>query len=505
MGEAFLDYKKGGSGLDINGIIKDFYVAAGEKVSTGDFVEFINGVAGKVDYGTNSSTVFLTSNLQNICSCLIDTNKVLVVFGDNTAGNCKAVVATVNGAEITFGTIYTVNSTKVDYISMTFVSTNKVAISYSYGGYLAQVAIITVSGTAITVGTALTIGSGSSSYPDYWTQVIALDETHLLATWDRNRNSSSTTYGLKACVLTINNTTLSAGTVLSLEGYQHYYLSLCKLNSTSAILFYNDAQNSEYGTARVLQISGTTITSGSEYVFQNSRTLCINSCLVDTNKVMISYCDNGNSSTGKAIIAKVSGTSVTFGSVYTLPINRNNGGMATIDTNKAMLVYRDYNQAGTAITATVSGTVIEFGTPYTFSNLINNINFGVTMISNDTALVAYANYVDSTKAEGTAQLLGISGAEISNNITETTYETQVRTATSLPCNGVAKSSGMGAHKIVEYVVAEGESVNKGDSVEVAEEIVKGDIFPKTWTQVTTATEYVAEDGTRITASEFNSV
>ena len=41
MGEAFLDYKKGRAGLDINGIIEDYYVYAGENVNAGDFVEFV--------------------------------------------------------------------------------------------------------------------------------------------------------------------------------------------------------------------------------------------------------------------------------------------------------------------------------------------------------------------------------------------------------------------------------------------------------------------------------
>lgn len=46
MGIGALDYQGVKSGLKINGATQSYYVAAGEKVSTGDFVEFVNGIHG---------------------------------------------------------------------------------------------------------------------------------------------------------------------------------------------------------------------------------------------------------------------------------------------------------------------------------------------------------------------------------------------------------------------------------------------------------------------------
>ena len=94
-------------------------------------------------------------------------------------------------------------------------------------------------------------------------------------------------------------------------------------------------------------------------------------------------------------------------------------------------------------------------------------------------------------------LTGSNGAET---------ETQVRKATTSDIYGVAKTSGMGAYKTIEYTIPEGESVSKGENREyVVETLVEGDIIPKTWTEVTKGTKYVAEDGTTITATNYNTV
>jgi hypothetical protein len=108
-----------------------------------------------------------------------------------------------------------------------------------------------------------------------------------------------------------------------------------------------------------------------------------------------------------------------------------------------------------------------------------------------------------------AQIFGIDEANNvpTNNVTIAEYETQVRKATTSDIYGVAKTGGMGAYKAVEYVIPEGESVSKGENREYSiENLVQGDIIPKTWTVVTetkTNIEWVAGDGTKLTASDLS--
>ena len=52
MAEAKL-YGQNKGGMSINGIIKDYYAYAGENISAGDLVEYVNGIASKTeDYET---------------------------------------------------------------------------------------------------------------------------------------------------------------------------------------------------------------------------------------------------------------------------------------------------------------------------------------------------------------------------------------------------------------------------------------------------------------------
>ena len=60
MGQGAIDYIGVKGGLDINGIIESYYVYAGENISAGDFVEFVNGVAGKVNAGQIIETSYET-------------------------------------------------------------------------------------------------------------------------------------------------------------------------------------------------------------------------------------------------------------------------------------------------------------------------------------------------------------------------------------------------------------------------------------------------------------
>jgi hypothetical protein len=73
-------YGQNKGGMSINGIIKDYYAYAGENISAGDLVEYVNGVAGKTDYGesedTQLSTETYTANV--ISAVVLDENRVFI-------------------------------------------------------------------------------------------------------------------------------------------------------------------------------------------------------------------------------------------------------------------------------------------------------------------------------------------------------------------------------------------------------------------------------------------
>ena len=144
------------------------------------------------------------------------------------------------------------------------------------------------------------------------------------------------------------------------------------------VIAYTDNDNSQYGTAIVGTVSGTSISFGTAVVFESATTSSISTTYDSTNnKAVITYADEGNSFYGTAIVGTVSGTSISFGTAVVFESTA--GGSygitgttySTYDStnNRVVIAYRDgYYGYGNAIVGTVSGTSISFDTPVVFAS-----------------------------------------------------------------------------------------------------------------------------------------
>ena len=96
-----------------------------------------------------------------------------------------------------------------------------------------------------------------------------------------------------------------------------------------------DEGNSDYGTAIVGTVSGTSISFGTAVVYNAGR---VPACSVlynpDLQKTVIAYKDQGNSSYGTFIEGTVSGTSITFGSETIFNTDESESVQAVYDTNQ---------------------------------------------------------------------------------------------------------------------------------------------------------------------------
>ena len=128
MGIAGLDYRRGGASLDINGIIEDYYVYAGKNVSVGDFVEFVNGI-GTVEYKT-ASTVSLGKLVEGVSACAIDNERVFLCGSlDASSNKGMAVVVTISGEKITYGTEVTFTDSSIGGCSACLADKNAVVVT----------------------------------------------------------------------------------------------------------------------------------------------------------------------------------------------------------------------------------------------------------------------------------------------------------------------------------------------------------------------------------------
>ena len=235
-------------------------------------------------------------------------NKVVFAYQDN--GNSDygtAVVGTVSGNTVSFGTPVVFESASVEHIRCTFdTSNNKVVIAYKDGGNsnYGTAIVGTVSGTSISFGTAVVF--------------VSYGIVDAAITFDSNENKvvicypGSSSYG-NAVIGTVSGTSISFGSPVVFESAQSTYIAATFDSSNNkVVLSYKDGGNSDRGTAIVGTVSGTSISFGSANVYENDGTYYIAIAFdSSSNKVIIAYADAGSTKyEGKAVSAEVSGTSI---------------------------------------------------------------------------------------------------------------------------------------------------------------------------------------------------
>ena len=343
---AYTDVANSGQGTVIVGTV------SGTSISYGTAVVFETG-------STSYSSVVFDSN----------SNKIVIAYrdaGDSNYG--KAIVGTVSGTSISFGTAVTFETANSDHISATFDSnSNKVVIAYRDDGNSSYgTAIVgTVSGTSISFGTAVVYASVNAQ-----SKSMAFDSNlNKVIIAFRNFNNAGYSW---AVVGTVSGTSISFGTTVVYSSTATEHLSVIFDSSNNkAVLTARDSNNK--GIAVVGTVSGTSISFGSAVIYSGSSTADWGFAVFDAaaNKVVISYSDLSNSSHGTVIVGTVSGTSITFGT----PVVFNNAGDTNYigsgfdsNLNKVVTAYQDANNSnyGTSVVVTITGAspALTIGTDY---------------------------------------------------------------------------------------------------------------------------------------------
>ena len=233
-------------------------------------------------------------------------------------------------------------------------------------------------------------------------------------------DEGNSNYGT-AVVGTVNSSdnSISFGTpVVFNSGASQRMAETFDSSNNKVVVAYRDQGNSGQGTAIVGTVSGTSISFGSEAVFNSGATSMLG-CTFDTsnNKVVITYQDGGNSSYGTAVVGTVSGTSISFGSEAVFKSGSIDSSRATFDSlnNKVIIIYRDgTGNDGLGLTGTVSGTDITFGSHAIFETGALDTDQGsdCTFDSiNNKVVVAFNDQGDSNK--GKVAIGTVSGTSIS--------------------------------------------------------------------------------------------
>ena len=370
--------------------------------------------------GAGTPEVFESANTNYISAAYDSTNSKVVIAYEDTgnSGYGTAIVGTVSGTSISFGSPVVFESAIARWTSTTYDSVNqKVVIAYhDDGNQLGKAIVGTVSGTSISFGTAATFQSSESVIIS--ATYDSANEKVIIAYREGSAN-----YG-HAVVGTVSGTSISFGTPVVFNAALSNAISATYDSANEKVVIsYRDGGNSNYGTAIVGTVSGTSISFGSEVVFNAANTTSTLTFDSANNKVVIAYKDGGNSNYGTAIVGTVSGTSISFGSP-TVFTQGNTTPLATYDSTnqKVVIAYRDAGNSdyGKVIEGTVSGTSISFGTPVLFDSTSSDIRSVKFDSTNGKVVIVYIDNGNSNY--GTAAVFSNTGFPVAEIGSEVVFE-----------------------------------------------------------------------------------
>jgi hypothetical protein len=333
----------------------------------------VSAVAGStVTQAVGSATVFESASV-NYPAIAYDSNaqKVLIAYRDQGNSNQgTAVVGTVSGTSISFGTPAVFNTYGVTHVGIAYDSNaQKFVIAYTTGdSNLGTGIVATVSGTSVTFGSETTFDSEGSTTLSR----VAYDENAqkvVIAYKDGYNNKGSAVVG------TVSGTSISFGTKVVFDASNVGGISIAyDPDSQKVVIAYADLGSSNFGTSIVGTVSGTSISFGTAVVFESAAILST-AISYDTinNKIVISYADNANSNHGTCIVGTVSGTSISYGTAVVFEaagINADISSSFHTAAGKVVIAYADVGNStfGTVIVGTVSGTSISFETAAVFES-----------------------------------------------------------------------------------------------------------------------------------------
>ena len=338
-----------------------------------------------ISYGT---PVVFESGATEWCAATFDSsnNKVVIAYRDEDNSNYgTGVVGTVSGTSISFGTPVVFSSSSTMRIAATFdTNNNAVAIAYvDFGNSEYGTAVVgTVSGTAISFGTPVVYESAATS----WT--AATFDT----SWNRNviayMDDANSDYGtVQLGVISGTSFIFGGSPIVFATAATTHIAATYDSNLEKVVIAYRDDGNSMYGTAIVGTVTGSyTMTFGTEVLFEADRSDYISAAFDSSNnKAVIGYQDPNNSDYGTAIVGTVSGTTISFGTAVVFEAAGTQNIAVTFDSNenKTVIAYTDVGNSnyGTGLVFSVGSTNL------TANNFVGIADAGISTSATGTIVV----------------------------------------------------------------------------------------------------------------------
>ena len=299
-----------------------------------------------------------------------------VASGTMSSGQTVALNSdgTVSSIGLASGSMVEFSSNQVRYVASAYDSTNdKIVVAYretAAGPDVGMAVVGTVSGTSISFGTPVQFEAGQTNYIDI---VFDPDTSKVIIAYEDDTNSS---YGA-AIVGTVSGTSISFGTAVVFSSFNTRYTSIIyDTNADRVAIAFTKYDGFQQGWGIAGQVSGTSISFGSAVRFDtdnSSFTVEMIDLTFDStnNKVINIY--KGNNNRFQGVIGTISGTAISWGTpvdVNTSTDNRFPSGSFDTNAGKIFIAYKDNaTNYVLGVVGTVSGTSISFGTAVTLASV----------------------------------------------------------------------------------------------------------------------------------------
>ena len=345
-------------------------------------------VAAAVAAASGTAVNFTSNNAEETDIAYIGSSKIVIAYKDDSSSNKgTAVVGTISGTSLSFGTPVVFNNADTrNHVKLDSIGSDKVVIVFQdVGDSNHGTAIVgTVSGTSISFGSEADFEGSDSTI---WPNVASIGDNKVVIAWCKDAGGSAN--GI-AVVGTVSGTSISFGTEVVFDAVGKYN-AVASIGDSKVVIAYRDDGDSDKGKAIVGTVSGTSISFGTTVVYNNAGTANVDVGSIGSSKVVIAYSDTGNSNYGTAIVGTVSGTSISYGSeVVFESVSITRPTVSSIGSDRVQITYRDSATEGgqaTTITGTVSGTAIAFSDLTTFGD--NKDHVAAAAVGDNQIVIAY--------------------------------------------------------------------------------------------------------------------
>ncbi len=388
------DLLPAGGGAKVITATADGNLTTGQTVAlqSNGTVKGVSSTARSISEAVGTAAVYESATSDDNSVAYDPTNKkLLIVYSDaGNSGYGTAVVATLSGSTLTYGTPAVFHSASCSFITAVYSSgAGKFVVTYKPGSGGNSI-VATVSGTTVSFGSTT---QWSSNNLDYHDSAYDSGNDKVVVTYG---DGSQSDHGYSA-VGTVSGTSITFGSAVEYNNGNVFQPGLTYDSTSGKVVVVYGSSSTNTGRAQVGTVSGTSISWGSAGTYGSNEKTRVNRAVHDVgqNKIFVAYRESADVF---GIIGTVSGTSISFGTRDSM--------MTAGTTNFASLAYhtaaqkvvysgRKSNVELTAIICTVSGTTFSKGSDIKLANSGDENGYSAYDSTEEQVVVAYRDVGNS--------------------------------------------------------------------------------------------------------------